>query len=116
MADRDPGGASRGALARREQAALLRADLEQFRAEHDLERVVVVYLASSEAFRADAPEWASLAAFERALDAGRAQPASLIYAYAAFATGSPFVNFTPSRASSVPALRELARERGLPHC
>ena len=116
MADLDPRAASLGALAPREQIAALKADLAAFRAEHDLERVIVVYVASSEAFRADAAEWASLAAFERALDAGRAQPASVIYAYAAFQAGAPFVNFTPSRGSSVPALRELARERGLPHC
>jgi myo-inositol-1-phosphate synthase len=31
-------------------------------------------------------------------------------------SGSPFVNFTPSRGASVPALRELARERGVAHC
>jgi myo-inositol-1-phosphate synthase len=76
----------------------------------------VVNLASTEAFREERAEWASLAAFERALDAGRAQPASLIYAYAALVSGCPFVNFTPARGASIRALRELARERGVPHC
>ena len=37
-----------------------------------------------------------------------------MYAYAAIASGRPFVNFTPSLGASVPALLELAEERGVP--
>src|SRR5690606_29156995 len=80
-----------------------------------LSRVVVANVASTEAWRDDRPEWENLARFEEALDAGIAQPASVLYAYAALAAGHPYINFTPSRGSAIGALRELALERGVPH-
>ena len=116
LADLDPESARRGGLAPREQIAALVADLEEFRAECELDRVVVLNLASTEAFREPAAEWETLAEFEAALDAETAQPASVIYAYAALRAGCPHVNFTPSTGASIPALRELARELSLPHC
>jgi len=117
--DLDPEAARRGSLPPREQVAELCADLEAFRAEHDLERVVVIDLSSVEAFRAGLAEdedLASLEALERALDGGRALPASILYAYAAIGAGCPFVEFTPNSGATTPALRELALERGVPHC
>ena len=41
-------------------------------------------------------------------------PASSLYAYAALREGMPYVNFTPSIGAGLPALVELARQRGLP--
>jgi myo-inositol-1-phosphate synthase len=116
LADLDRRSAELSAQSPREQLARLQADLEDFRRRESLERVVVVNLASTEAFRGERPEWASLPAFERALDQGQTQPASVLYAYAALATDCPYVNFTPNRGSSIPAVREFARARGLPHC
>jgi myo-inositol-1-phosphate synthase len=116
VADLDPRSARLGAAPPREQIARIVNDIEEFRRELNLRRVVVVNLASTEAFRHELPEWASLDEFERALDAGRTQPASMLYAYAAMSSGSPYVNFTPNRGSSPPALRELARRRKVPHC
>jgi myo-inositol-1-phosphate synthase len=116
FADLDPRAARLSARPPREQIAAISSDIADFKAEHKLDRVIVVNVASTEANREDRDEWQSLAAFESALDAGRAQPASLLYAYAALALGSPYVNFTPSRGASIPALRELARERRVPHC
>jgi len=115
-ADLDPRAAQNGSRSPREQIALLGADLERFRRENELSAVVVVNLASTEARGADRPEWEELADFERALDSGEAQPASLLYAYAAFSAGAAFVNFTPNRGASIPALRALAEARGVPHC
>ena len=112
----DPGSSRLASAPPREQAQRIEADLAAFRREAGVSRVVVVNLASTEAARAAQPEWADLSAFERALDAGRPQPASTLYAYAAFRSGCAYVNFTPSLGSSIPALRGLARERGLPHC
>ena len=116
FADLDPRAARLSAQPPREQIAAICADLAEFKRDAHVDRVVVVNLASTEAYRADSPDWASLDAFEDALERGRAQPASLLYAYAALTSGSPYVNFTPSRGASVPALRELARERRVPHC
>ena len=116
MADLDPRSARLGGLTSREQVQAIRADIEEVRKSEGLERVVVVNLASTEAWHEDLPEWKSLAAFEQAIEAGRPQPASMLYAHAAFLAGCPYVNFTPSRGSSSPALREQARKLGLPHC
>lgn len=115
-ADVDPKAARHGVLPPRAQIERIRADIETFRTENELDAVVAVNLASTEARGADREEWADLAAFERALDAERPQPASLVYAYAAFAAGAAYVNFTPNRGASVPALREFAEARRLPHC
>jgi len=116
LADLDPRSAELGSLAPREQVARVRADLDEFEREHGLRRVVVVNVASTEAWREESDEWARLEDFEAALDAGRAQPASTLYAYAALGAGRPYVNFTPSRGSSIGALRELAEREGAPHC
>jgi myo-inositol-1-phosphate synthase len=113
----DPESARLGAAPQREQIAKMRADLEAFRAEHELDRVVVVCIASTEALRADRPCWATLDALDAALDADDADlAASSVYAYAALSAGMPFVNFTPNAGARPMALRELARREGVPHC
>jgi myo-inositol-1-phosphate synthase len=117
--DLDPESSRRGALGPREQIAELRGDLESFRGDHNLRRVVVVDLSSTEAYRAglvESAELASLEALEAALDAGFCFPASVIYAYVAIGAGLPFVEFTPNMGSTPPALRELALKLGVPHC
>jgi myo-inositol-1-phosphate synthase len=113
--DLDPRSAHLASLPTRERIARLAADLDEFERTNELSRVVVVNLASTEAHRDPRPEWESLQRFETALDANVSPPASILYAYTALSTGRPFVNFTPSRGSSIPALRELARKRA-PHC
>jgi myo-inositol-1-phosphate synthase len=121
--DLDPEAARRGALDARGKVEALARDLEEFQSEHGLERVVVVDLSSTEAFRNDLsghPDLANLAALEAALDSddggGHQLPASVLYAYASFRAGCGFVEFTPNSGSSAPALVELAKTVGLPHC
>ncbi len=116
MAELDRDAAALGALAPREQIARVQEDVAAFAQAEELDRVVVINLTSTEAWRDDRSEWRDLAELEAALDAGREQPASVVYAYAALAAGLPHVNFTPNRAASIPALRQLAEERGVPHC
>src|SRR5947208_2849518 len=59
----------------------------------------------------------SLAELDPALDraAPAALPTSSIYAFAAIDAGFPFVNLTPSRGATLPAVEELARKRRVPH-
>jgi len=116
VADLDPRAAELGGMAPRRQVEAVADDLAAFARDHDLERVVVVNVSSTEAASAERPEWRDASAFEAALDAGEPQPASVVYAYAALRAGAPFVNFTPSAGASIPALRELADELGVPHC
>lgn len=116
VADLDPRSAELGARPPRDQIAALHGDWDAFEKEHGIERTVVVLLASTEAVRKAQDEWADLAGFEEALDRGEPQPASVIYAYAALCSDRPLVNFTSSLASGVPALLQLAEERGVAHC
>jgi len=106
---------SKAGMAPRERIAAVQAALAKFRKEVAGGRIVVVNLASTEVARPVPDEWKSLAAFERALDAGATIPASTLYAYAALAAGVPYVNFTPSLGAKVGAIEELARARRVPH-
>ncbi len=96
----------------------VQADLREFQQANELDHVIVVNLSSTEP-PANLPiEFADLAAF-RSLLASR-EPregltAGVLYAYAAIDAGFPFVNFTPSPGSTIPAILQLAEERGVPH-
>ncbi len=91
-------------------------DLARFKTEQNLDRVVMINLASTER-KADlgADALTSVEGFERGLDDDDAaiSPA-MLYAYAAIASDTPYANFTPSVAADVAPLAELARQRGVP--
>jgi myo-inositol-1-phosphate synthase len=100
----------------REQVDLLTRDLEQFKRSRNLDRVVVVNLASTESFLEVAPVHATLEAFEAGLD--RNDPAitpAMRYFYASARLGFPYCNFTPSL-TNIPALAELANKTRTPYC
>ncbi len=81
-----------------------------------VDRVVVVDVSSTEAPHDPGADAASWAALEAAWAAGRAPLAvSSLYACAALLAGASYVGFTPSPGIAVPALAELAEERGLPY-
>ncbi len=102
-------------VSQRQAAAGIEADVRAFRDAHKLDQMVVVDVSSTEPPAPDSADLATLAALEGALDAGRSPlPASSLYAYAAFRSGCPVVAFTPSPGPRLPALTELAAERGLP--
>jgi myo-inositol-1-phosphate synthase len=94
----------------------IQADIQQFKADQSLDRVVMINLASTER-KADLDEESLLSvdAFERGLDGN--DPAispAMLYAYAAIDANTPYANFTPSVASDVAPLQELARLRNVP--
>ncbi len=101
---------------RRAQADAVRADLMRFRTEQSLDGLVLVNLASTERWPDPAaPALQSTEAFEAALDADdRSITPAMVYAYAAICEGVGYVNFTPSLAADVPALVQLAEQRGVP--
>jgi len=98
----------------REQIARLQQDLEGFRRDHALDRVIMVNLASTERFLEVQRVHHDLRAFEAGLDASDPgiTPA-MRYFYAANKLQVPYCNFTPSL-TNVPALEEQAREMGNP--
>jgi len=94
----------------------IQADLEEFAANHELEQVIVLNLASTEP--SVDPEslpktWAKLEATLNQTDCPL--PASSLYAIAALEKGWPFVNFTPSLGSCPTAIGELAVTKGTCH-
>ena len=90
----------------------LAADIVEFRRKNNLDRVVVIHLASSEPIAPKATAHASYGKLERSLakKGSRVLPASSLYALAAIDAGCPFVNFTPSLGIAVPAIRQRADE------
>jgi myo-inositol-1-phosphate synthase len=111
------------ARARQKQNSVLqeveqfRARLAKFRKDNKLDQVIVVNLASTEPHLDVPPEYKSLKDFEKLMRANAAEKfvPSVLYAYAAFSEDCAFVNFTPSLASGIPALTEMAEKLRLPH-
>jgi myo-inositol-1-phosphate synthase len=102
------------ASSHRDQIAILERNLNGFRKEHGLERVVMVNLASTERFLEVQPVHRDLRAFEAGLDAS--DPAitpAMRYFYVANRQQAPYCNFTPSL-TNVPALDQHANGLGNP--
>ncbi len=100
---------------KRHLADALSEDIERFRRQTGVERLVMVWCGSTEVFAQPSAVHASLPAFERGLaeNAPEISP-SMIYAYAAIRAGVPFANGAPNLTVDIPALTEMARERGVP--
>ncbi len=100
---------------KRDLAEQIRADIRAFKAAHELDRLVMVWCASTEIFIQPSAVHASLAAFEKAMDANHPDIApSMLYAWAALMEGVPFNNGAPNLTVDFPAMQELARAKGLP--
>lgn len=94
----------------------IRQDLQSFRAENNLDEIVVVNLASTEKLADEGSEiFNSTESFEKGLDenAKEISPA-MLYAYAAISENVPYGNFTPSVSAEIPALVEFAEKQRVP--
>jgi myo-inositol-1-phosphate synthase len=90
-------------------------DMRRFKAEHRLDRLVLIWCGSTEIFLQPTAAHQSLAAFETALEASDPSiPSSMVYAYAAIREGIPYANAAPNLSADVPALLELAQDTGSP--
>ncbi len=92
----------------------VRAELRRFADQHGLSRAVAINLASTEA-PWDGPLPDDAAGLRRHIERGGELPASALYALASLDLGWGYINFTPSLGSSLPALHEIALERGAVH-
>ena len=91
------------------------ADIRRFKAEHNLDRLVMVWCGSTEIFMKEAGVHATLESFERGLaTSDTAIPSSMVYAYAAIKEGIPYANAAPNLSADVQALEQLALETGAP--
>ncbi len=95
----------------------LRGRFQRFRRRHQLDRIVMLDLASVEATPEPVIAHTQLRAFEAAVadDDRRVISPSMIRAYAAFLEDCVYINFTPNVGATIPALQKLATERGLPY-
>ena len=96
-------------------AGQLRKDIQNFKTEHKLERVVMIWCGSTEVYIEPSQVHLTLAAFEKGLkenDPGISP--SMIYAYASLKEGVPFGNGAPNLTLDIPALLELAKQLNVP--
>lgn len=90
-------------------AEQLMADIQQFKAKNNCDRLVMVWCASTEAYIESSAVHATLAAFEQGLrESNPAIAPSQIYAYAALKCRVPFANGAPNLTCDIPALLELS--------
>jgi myo-inositol-1-phosphate synthase len=102
---------------KRDLADQVRADIQRFKADNGLSRLVMVWCGSTEVFLTESPVHASIEAFEKGLEASDDNiPSSMIYAYAAIKEGIPYANAAPNLSADVPALIQLAQQTGSPMC
>jgi len=93
----------------------LREDIKNFKKEKNLSRMVIVWCASTETYMEKQPVHDSIEAFEAGL--ANSDPSispSMIYAYAAIMEGVPYANGSPQLTLDIPALTQLARNKGVP--
>ena len=96
-----------------ELAEQLREDIKKCGA--GCSRMVMVWCGSTEAYIEKGPVHETLEAFEAGLrESSPAIAPSMIYAYAAIMEGVPFVNGSPQLTVEIPALVQLAKEKGVP--
>jgi myo-inositol-1-phosphate synthase len=100
---------------KRELADQVIADIRDFKAAHNLDRLVMVWCGSTEIFLQEAPVHQTLASLEAGLEQNDpAIPSSMIYAYAALKEGIPYANGAPNLTCDVPAMVDLAHQTGSP--
>ncbi|MDQ6738714.1 MAG: inositol-3-phosphate synthase, partial [Gemmatimonadota bacterium] len=100
---------------KRDLAEQLRQDIRSFKEKNKLDRVVIVWCASTEIFIKAGPQHATIEQFERAMDNNdEAIAPSMLYAYAAIMENVPFANGAPNLSADIPALLQLAQQRGVP--
>ena len=100
-----------------ELAEQLQEDIRNFQKKNNLSRTVMVWCASTEIFLKPEPVHQTIESFERGLL--KNDPAiapSMIYAYAAIKSGTPYANGAPNLSADIPALIQLARSRNVPIC
>ncbi len=96
-------------------AQMLMDDIQNFKAKHNLQRMVVIWCASTEIFLKPDKVHTSIESFEKAMKENHPAIApSMIYAYATIKSGVPFVNGAPNLTVEIPALMELAVENKVP--
>ena len=104
-------------LTRWEMAEALREDIRRFKAEKQVERVVVLWAASTEIYvPVNEQVHYQLEDLEAAMQADDREhiAPSMCYAYAALSEGAPFIMGAPNTTVDIPAMWQLAEKTHMP--
>jgi len=100
---------------KRDLADQVSADIEKFKKDNGLSRLVMVWCGSTEVYREASEVHSTLARFEKGLEESHPDILpSMIYAYCAIKAGIPYANGAPNLSADIPALLELAKQTGSP--
>jgi myo-inositol-1-phosphate synthase len=100
---------------KRDLAEQIRQDIRDFKSRHRLDRVVMVWCASTEIYIKAGAAHATLEQFEKAMERNDESIApSMLYAYAALMEGVAFANGAPNLTVDMPCLIRLSNERAVP--
>ena len=100
-----------------EMVEQLREDIRNFKKETGVDRVVVLWAASTEVYvPVDEKYHGTLADLEAAMKADDKEHVapSMCYAYAALTEGAPFIMGAPNTTVDIPAMWELSEKTGMP--
>ncbi len=96
-------------------AESLMEDIDRFRSDKQVERLVAVWCGSTEAYEEPSEVHLDLEAFENGLKQGdEAITPSQVYGYACLKMGVPFANGAPNLTVDIPAMVELSAQEGVP--
>lgn len=98
-----------------DQAHAVMKDIENFKTKNKVDRMTMIWCASTEAYCTVQDEHKNLRAFEEGLKNNSPHiPPSQIYAYAAMKSGIGYANGAPNLTTDCPALLELSHEKSVP--
>ena len=98
-----------------DSVAALKEDIQEFKEKNDIDRCVMIWCASTEAYLTKQDVHTTISKFEKGLKKNDPSISpSMLYAYAALTSGIPYINGSPNLTVDIPALVELAKERELP--
>lgn len=98
-----------------ELALQLMDDIKMFKEKNSLDRLVMIWCASTEVFMKPEPAHQTVDSLEKAMKENHPGIApSMIYAYAAIKSGVPFINGAPNLTVDIPAMVELAKQHNVP--
>ena len=98
-----------------ELAEMVRQDIRTFKTDNGCDRLVMIWCGSTEIYLQNGDVHATIEAFEQGLkDNHEAIAPSMIYAYAALMEGVPFLNGAPNLTVDLPAIIQLANDKGVP--
>ena len=90
-------------------------DIRKFQKQNDIERLVMLWCASTEIYLEPSEVHETIESFEKGLRENHEDiPPSMIYAYAAIRCGASYGNGAPNLSVDIPALQELAVKNEVP--